>query len=175
MPTNRRLVEAGEDFYVTPKLATIKLLSVEIFEGGIWEPACGDGAISNVLLNAGYDVHSTDLYDHSYGQTGVDFLSIYDTPYNIITNPPYSLANDFAKRAIKITHKKVALLLRIAFLEGQKRYKEIYKNTPPDRIHIFSKRLTMYPKNAERKGSGTTAYAWFIWDKRNGNTTLKWI
>jgi len=43
------------------------LLSVETFEGSIWEPACGDGAISKVLLAAGFDVVSTDLIDRGFG------------------------------------------------------------------------------------------------------------
>jgi len=40
---------AAYEFYPTPPEATRALLSVECFEGDIWEPACGDGAISKVL------------------------------------------------------------------------------------------------------------------------------
>jgi hypothetical protein len=63
---------------------------VETFEGSIWEPACGDGAISKVLEAAGYTVISTDLVDRGYGHGGHDFLKS-ETPLgrNIITNPPY--------------------------------------------------------------------------------------
>lgn len=55
------------DFYPTPPEAVRALLSVEAFEGSIWEPACGDGAISKVLLAAGFDVVSTDLIDRGFG------------------------------------------------------------------------------------------------------------
>ena len=55
------------DFYPTPPEAVRALLSVETFEGSIWEPACGDGAISKVLLEAGHEVVSTDLIDRGYG------------------------------------------------------------------------------------------------------------
>jgi hypothetical protein len=31
-------------------------------------------------------------------------------------------------------------------------------------------------KDAERAGSGTTAYAWFVWDKdTSGPTELRWL
>ena len=78
------------DFYPTPPEAVRALLSVETFEGSIWEPACGDGAISKVLLAAGYNVVSTDLIDRGYGIGGRDFLKS-DRPLakHIITNPPY--------------------------------------------------------------------------------------
>ena len=55
------------DFYATPPEATRALLSVEDFDGLVWEPACGHGAISRVLVNAGYSVVSTDLIDRGYG------------------------------------------------------------------------------------------------------------
>ena len=37
------------DFYPTPPYATQELLKREVFCGSIYEPACGDGAISEVL------------------------------------------------------------------------------------------------------------------------------
>lgn len=81
---------AAFEFYPTPPEATRALLSVEAFEGDIWEPACGDGAISKVLEAAGYQVVSTDLIDRGYGAGGNNFLKS-DKPLakNIITNPPY--------------------------------------------------------------------------------------
>lgn len=81
---------AAFEFYPTPPEATRALLSVESFEGSIWEPACGDGAISKVLEAAGYQVISTDLIDRGYGAGGHNFLKS-DRPLakNIITNPPY--------------------------------------------------------------------------------------
>lgn len=37
------------DFYPTPEIATVRFLEAERFEGEIWEPACGDGAMSRVI------------------------------------------------------------------------------------------------------------------------------
>lgn len=39
---NRYSKRAPFEFYPTPPEATRALLSVEKFEGNIWEPACGD-------------------------------------------------------------------------------------------------------------------------------------
>jgi len=81
---------AAFEFYPTPPEAVRALLSVERFDGSIWEPACGDGAISKVLVEAGYQVVSTDLIGRGYGQGGLNFLkSTKPLAKNIITNPPY--------------------------------------------------------------------------------------
>ena len=62
------------EFYPTPPEATRAFLAAETFDGDIWEPACGQGAISKVLLKSGYQVVSTDLADYGYGKPDVDFL-----------------------------------------------------------------------------------------------------
>jgi hypothetical protein len=182
MPTNRRTAETdGIDFYPTPEWATDALLENEIFYGNIWEPACGDGAMSERLQKYYPDreIYSTDLYEHGYGATGADFLQTADDfrMDNIITNPPYEIANDFVITSLKHARNKVAMLMRLAFLEGQERYHTIFKTNPPARVWVFCERITMYKKYAEeKKGSGTTAYAWFVWQKGySGPTKIMWL
>ena len=71
---------------------------------------------------------------------------------------------------------KFALLLRLAFLEGANRANTIFSKTPPARVWVFSERITFYPSGVEPKGGGTTAYAWFVWDKEApGRTEVKWF
>ena len=67
--------------------------------------------------------------------------------------------------------------MRLAFLEGANRQKTIFAKTPPARIWVFSERITFYPAGAVQKGSGTTAYAWLVWDKQSTDckTELKWL
>src|SRR5690606_27282083 len=67
-------MRAPFEFYPTPPQATRALLSQEEFDGSIWEPACGEGHISKVLVAAGYEVVSTDLIQRGYGAGDVDFL-----------------------------------------------------------------------------------------------------
>lgn len=79
-----------DDFYPTPDAATMALLSREQFDPDVWEPACGDGAISRIFEAAGHRVVSTDLVDRGYGEPRVDFLmeSRLLAPH-IVTNPPF--------------------------------------------------------------------------------------
>ena len=176
-PTTKRLVDAsGAEFYPTPEWATFALLDNEPFKGDIWECACGDGAMSRVMEDVGFSVISSDLYDHGYGEVGHDFLTTERRAPNIVTNPPYYDAEHFVSTGLRQAETKFALLLRLAFLEGANRTRTIFRVSPPSRVWVFSERITFYPKGVKPKGSGTTAYAWFVWDKdHDGPTELRWF
>lgn len=166
----------GPDFFPTPAWATHALIDSELLDGDIWECACGDGSMSTVLLTTGQSVISTDLYDRGYGESGIDFLNTDRCVANIVTNPPYNSAEEFLKAAVQKAEKKVALLLRLAFLEGVNRQRTIFSVIPPARVWVFSERITFYASGAEVKGSGTTAYAWFVWEKGVSHPTeLRWL
>lgn len=166
----------GPDFFPTPSWATHALVDNESFQGEIWECACGDGSMSEVLEEAGGRVISSDLYDRGFGECGHDFLNTKRRAPNIVTNPPYNAAEGFVRSGLEQANQKFALLLRLAFLEGANRQRTIFSESPPSRVWVFSERITFYPAGAERKGSGTTAYAWFVWDKdAPGGTELKWF
>lgn len=176
-PTAKRSADLkGADFFPTPRWATFALIDNEKFSGDIWECACGDGAMAEVLSTTGCRVRSTDLFDRGYGKAGCDFLEATRSADNIVTNPPYNCAEGFIKNGLVLANKKFALLLRLAFLEGANREKTIFSQTPPSRVWVFSERITFYMKGAKQAGSGTTAYAWFVWDKSvKGGTELKWL
>lgn len=176
-PTMKRFADLdGPDFFPTPAWATHALADNERFEGDIWESACGNGAMSEVLASYGNRVESSDLYDRGFGDAGVDFLDTARRAANIVTNPPYNSAEGFVRAGLQKADRKFALLLRLAFLEGANRQRTIFSRHAPSRVWIFSERITFYPANAVQKGSGTTAYAWFVWDKdAPGRTELKWF
>lgn len=176
-PTLKRFADLnGPDYFPTPRWATFALIDNEKFNGDIWECACGDGAMSSVLEETGCPVISSDLFDRGYGEAGHDFLNTDRGADNIITNPPYNAAEGFVATGTKQANKKFALLLRLAFLEGGNRARTIFSCIPPSRVWVFSERITFYPAGAERKGSGTTAYAWFVWDKdAPSGTELRWF
>jgi hypothetical protein len=176
-PTIKRFADLdGPDFFSTPRWATYALINNEKFSGDIWECACGDGTMSKVLEETGCAVLSSDLYDRGYGEVGLDFLTSTRYPDNIVTNPPYNCAEGFVARCVKHARRKFALLLRLAFLEGANRARTIFSDLPPSRVWVFSERITFYPTGAMVKGTGTTAYAWFVWDKdAPGRTELKWL
>jgi hypothetical protein len=176
-PTMKRFADLdGPDFFPTPPWATHALIENEKFDGEIWECACGDGTMSRVLEKTGQPVRSSDLHDRGFGDVGVDFQNATSAADNIVTNPPYNCAESFVASGLRLARRKLALLLRLAFLEGANRAKTIFSIAPPSRVWVFSERITFYPARAERKGSGTTAYAWYVWDKdAPGSTELKWL
>lgn len=176
-PTIKRFADLdGPDFFPTPAWATHALIENESFKGEIWESACGNGAMSKVLETATPRVVSTDLYNRGFGEAGHDFLRPSLRSDNIITNPPYNAAEGFVQSGVSHAKKKFALLLRLAFLEGANRANTIFAKVPPSRVWVFSERITFYPAGAVQKGTGTTAYAWFVWDKDAPNgTELKWF
>lgn len=170
------------DYYATEPAAVELLLELEKFSHFIWEPACGEGHISKVLEAHGHDVLSTDLVDRGYGFGGVDFLT-GDTDYDcdIITNPPYKYGKEFVEKAMEVVGDghKVAMFLKLQFLEGKSRGK-LFEKYPPKTVYVSRGRL-LCAKNAEfdemRAGGGSAvAYCWFVWEKGySGNTIVKWF
>lgn len=176
------------DYYATEPKALELLLDLEEFFPYVWECACGEGHLSEVLKNRGYKVKSSDLVDRGYNDTEVmDFLKVSkediknDVSRDIITNPPYKYAKDFVEHALDISmdSTKVAMFLKVQFLEGKAR-RELFEKYPPKTIYVASSRL-LCAKNGEfekmRQGGGSAvAYAWFIWEKGfKGNTIVRWF
>ena len=171
-----------EDYYATEPNATKLLLDIDHFSNDIWECACGEGHMSKVLTQAGYNVKSTDLIDRGYGEV-FDFLSLENTEWHgdIITNPPYVKAKEFVEKALTIIPRgnKVAMFLKLLFMESKGR-KDLFLNNPPKTIHVSSSRLQC-AKNGEFErmeagGGGAVAYAWFVWEKGyKGDTIVKWF
>jgi hypothetical protein len=175
----------NEDFYATDPIAIDILCDVEIFVGKIWECAAGEGHLSKRLIEkfGKQSVRSSDIIDRGYKDCiNIDFLE-WDKPFygNIITNPPYRHATEFIYHALELIpdDKKVAMFLKVQFLEGKKR-KELFKKYPPRTVYVSSSRL-LCAKNGDfeamRAGGGSAvAYAWFVWEKGyTGSTILEWV
>lgn len=194
---NRRSKDVAEnDFYGTPRWATLALFNSGHLkipgEGYVWEPACGCGHMSDVidemLPNA---VWNTDLIDRGYQQeTGFhqvatgDFLDSAERKRvappgelaAIITNPPFSLAAEFAKAGL--TYRvPMALLCRLSWLEGQRRYDQLFALTPPNKVLLFIRRVAFIRNGVEKMATGVAAHAWMLWDADYAHkaTTLHWL
>ena len=170
------------DYYATDPVALELLLEKETFSENVWECACGEGHLSEVLKQHGYNVLSTDLIDRGYGNGGVDFLTdVRQFDGDIITNPPYKYAKEFVEHAIQsVTYgHRVCMFLRLNFLEGKSRRK-LFETAPPEYIYVSSQRINCC-KNGDfskerRANSSAVAYAWFIWRKGFcGETTVRWF
>ena len=169
------------DWYATDPIAGELLLKLETINQNIWEPACGSGELAKVFEAAGYKVISSDLIDRGFGRSGVDFLKCNKTfDGDIITNPPYSLAQEFIEKAIEVVNdgNKVIMFLKVQFLEGKSR-KKLFEKYPPKTVWISSSRI-LCAKNADfekgRKQGSAVAYAWYVWEKGyTGDTVVKWF
>lgn len=172
----------SNDYYATEPKAAELLCEVETFSPYIWECACGEGHLSEVLKAKGYRVFSTDLVNRGYGDRIVDFFD-WKAPVtgDIITNPPYKYAREFVEHALELIGEghKVAMFLKLTFLECKAR-RALFDTYPPKRIYVASGRL-LCAKNGDFEkmkagGGSAVAYAWFVWEKGyTGDTVVKWI
>lgn len=174
-----------DDYYATEPKAVEILLENEKFCPYVWECACGEGHISEVLKKAGYKVKSSDLIDRGYNGTEIlDFLNVKkadiqnDFSRDIITNPPYKFAKEFVEHSLDISmdSTKIAMFLKLTFLEGKARRK-MFEKYPPKTIYVFSSRVKC-AKNGdfESLGGSAVCYAWFVWEKGfKGDPIIKWI
>lgn len=171
------------DFYATPPLAVKELMKLEKFNNNIWEPCCGMNHITNILRENKYTVRTSDIVDRVNDGTVeiIDFLNCNEE-YNgdIITNPPYKLATEFVYKTLETIKEgnKVAMFLKLTFLETQKR-KELFIKHPPKIVYVSSSRLGC-SQTGEFDENGNTisavAYCWFIWEKGyKGETIIKWF
>lgn len=177
-----------DDYYATDPKAIDALIKSEKLNNRIWECACGAGHLSERLIEKGYFVYSSDIKDRGYKRLNAlkDFLKAerapYDAKFDIVTNPPYKYAKEFVLKSLDLLPQgsKCCMFLKIQFLEGKTRYKELYSKFSPKTVHVFSERI-ICAKNADfegvRAGGGSAvAYAWYIWQKGyKGETKIKWI
>lgn len=175
-------VREENDFYATDPKAMTELLKYESFNKNIWECASGEGNLSEVLKEHGHTVFSTDLIDRGYQDWIVDFLKVDEDIIfkgDIVTNPPFKYTTQFILKALDSVPEgnKVAMFLKINYLSGKARYKEIYSKFPPQRVYVFSNRIAC-SKNNTKEGfkGGAMDYVWMIWEKgKYAPTELKWI
>lgn len=172
----------AEDYYATEPKAAELLCRLEMFNHDIWECACGERHLADVLTGQGYNVRCSDVVNRC-GNEIMDFLSPDNKEWHgdIITNPPYKFALEFCKKALQIIPEgnKVAMFLKLTFLEGKAR-RELFEQCPPKVVYVSSQRL-LCAKNGDfarmiAGGGSAVAYAWFVWEKGyKGETIVKWF
>jgi len=179
---------AEHDFYATSPEA-IKLLYLKYwgqigFSNSVWECACGNGHLVDGLHEVAphISIFPSDIIVRDFPCSDIDFLKVeqdYKEKQDIITNPPYKYAVEFCEKAIDLVDVgyKVAMFLKLTFLEGQKR-REFFDKYPPKYILVFSKRVQVAINGDKEmfKKSSAACYAWFIWEKGFvGKPTIDWI
>ncbi|UYL84927.1 hypothetical protein pEaSNUABM55_00154 [Erwinia phage pEa_SNUABM_55] len=154
-PLKKKEERRAYDVYETPEWAVKALLKVVPIDFNLkyLEPCRGSGRIYNHLP-----------LGSAWGEIrqGVDYLNTEYNPVDIVlTNPPYSLAQEFVTKALGEADV-VIMLLRLGFLESMRRW-EWWQQNPLTSLLVLSKRPS-FTDDGKTDGSG---YAWFVWDKKN--------
>lgn len=167
--TQKRRERNANDWYVEPAWSVEGLLDVQCFSGYTLDPACGRGNIVSTFKARGLRCVGTDIVNrapHLFTFDSVDFLDPrqHTAADNVVSNPPFDLAEEFLRRALDLARHKVAFLLRLSWLEGRRR-RWIHDETPLAAVHPFAARVSMPPggRDIVAKG-GAVAFAWYVWD-----------
>lgn len=146
----------------------------------IWEPACGDGRLARVLEWHGFEVIASDIREYpGFGVGGLDFLN--DDPAEkwgwdigeidaIVTNPPFSLAEDFIRKALSIT-PNVAMLLKQTYWNAGGRSRGLWFDHMPDLELKLTWRLAFL--ESERGKSPLMDCMWAVWNGDNAGDRLQ--
>lgn len=171
------------DAYFTPAWAIEALLDDLPLPGPVWEPANGEGAISDAVAARGYRVHRSDIHDYGNGAMVGDFLTMTEAPAEvrcIITNPPYGpqgrLARSFIENSLSLMMGRgglVAMLLRADFDHGVTR-RHIFSDCP-----FFSAKLALTARPewfVDGDKGPRQNFAWFVWDaEHRGAPAIRWL
>jgi hypothetical protein len=167
------------DHYPTERPVIVALIRklglTRLVPSTIWEPFCGDGAISNVLAEHGIKTVSTDIKAYR----GFDPDALFDfekvtlaqlikktgiAPTGIISNSPYGrwIGHRMARRCIEIMRPirgDVALLYRADYdTAGERR--DLFDHP------AYAGKITLRwrPRwKAGSTGSPRHSYAWYLW------------
>ena len=179
--------EANEH-YVEPEWCSERLFAEEDFLGGILDPCCGFGRIVQGARKAGHHAVGSDLIERAPGfMYALDFLS-GDYPReilhpelggecaNVVCNPPFNVAKEFALNALAWTPRKVAMIFPTARLNAA----HWLHGTPLERIWLMTPRPSMPPGHTilagEKPGGGKMDYCWLVWRKGySGDAAVKWL
>lgn len=197
----RRVAPDSLDYFPTPPFATRALCaflrdgppSLPIDMMTVWEPACGEQHMARPLAEYFASVRASDVFPYGdHELIDFPFFGGQEQPVDwIITNPPFNLASAFIHTGLEIARQGVAMLLRGAFLEGEKRHAALFDQSPPDYVLQFSERVVMLQDRLIRSGavdpfaekpgtkaSTATSYCWFVWLGGGfawRDTRLRWI
>lgn len=182
-------VRDEHDWYVEPEWCSERLFAEEPFSGDIFDPSCGTGRIVEAAIAAGYHASGADIVVRTavdFEITLRNFLSDDEIiiAHNIVSNPPFKHCGDradytYVKRALKASLRKVALLMPIAWLNGDERSRWL-ETTPLRRVWVLTPRPSMPPgavlKAGKKPGQGTADFAWYVWQHGyKGAPEIRWL
>jgi hypothetical protein len=166
------------DHYVEPAWCSKRLFDVEEFCGLVNDPCCGFGTIPKAALAAGLEATAADIVDRGYTlhRPIEDFLTSDWTRSNIVTNPPFKIADRFALHALKLTLGKVAIIFPTRRLNAA----HWIRRTPLRRIWLLTPRPSMPPGHVVaaggKPGGGKVDFCWAVFERGwSGPAELRWL
>ncbi len=171
----------------------------------VWDPCANRGHMVRPLFECFGRVYHSDVHDYNsdprravlpggslfkLSEVG-DFLWPGYLPPRfeplgidwVFLNPPFKLALAFILRALEVAQEGVAVFVRSAFLEGQDRYRDLFRDNPPTVVAQFAERVILHKgvlrdpaqeysdpaldngKGGWKRPSTASAYSWLIWMK----------
>ena len=165
---NRKRKSIKGDKYNTPPHCITKLLNVldhnRLNTAKFLEPCFGTGAIDKhvpipeKLKSYAEITQGMNYLKTTYRKRTKKGLRPFDL---IITNPPFSLAEEFILKALDDA-ETVIILLRLNFLGSVKRV-EFWNGKVPEPDYLFI--ITPRPSFVYG-GTDSCEYAWFVWDRK---------
>lgn len=154
----------ARDWYPTPPEATIALLGspwTPSHDEPVWEPAAGDGAMVAPLIAAGFAVTATDIepMGENIGRQNFLHTRTLRAP-QIITNPPFNLAEQFIRQAMGLKADYLALLLKATYWHAAGRM-PLWREYRPSAILPLTWRLDFMGL-----GQPTMDCSWVVWTAR---------
>lgn len=165
------------DFYPTPAEAVTPLLPHLPKRSIFIEPCAGDGALIDHLKAAGHICSwAVDIEPQRRDIQRADARELTSFSADFyITNPPFKLASEFVEKSLQLTTGKVAMFLRLAFLEGVERG-STFPTQPLARVWVMSRRVPMWRGEVRDEIGSLMAMAWFVWDHAHkGRPELGWL
>jgi hypothetical protein len=108
----------GTDFTPTPLPVARAMVELEPWGPAVWEPACGDGAISGEFLRRGHQVVETDIAPRIPARR-LNFLDACQLAApEICSNPPFNASDAFVEHALNLGATRVMMLLPLGWMQG---------------------------------------------------------
>jgi len=165
------------EHYETPIWAAKAILQKEYLKGLVIDPCCGTGVLAQAALNYGHDVYALDIEQWGYESQNaqLDWLGLEELnggkEFDVMMNPPFSLATQFVEKAFELGARKVLCFQRFAWWESKKR-REFWRKYQPSRVYICGDRADCWRHDIHEAGRGSsspTAHAWFVFEKGERN------
>jgi hypothetical protein len=171
-----------QEFYPTPPEPTRAILHAKIDRlrefDGVWEPACGNGAMVRECKTVGLTTFASDLVQRGAAKTVRDFYDFKVAAFPaILTNPPFDQCGWRNGKARWLYHaldvlnvEYMALLLNWNF-PGAGGLGPFWAKYPPARVYLMRWKIDF-----TGQGAPPMLNAWFVWDRKyKGETVLRML